>query len=91
MKIHYLNNDNVLKPMFLIEKISVVTTKVGRIQLKVLDLLSFGSTSHKKLRQHCPFSKLIHFSQGSIPESLVKKKSEQRVKRIWFQQTLNNF
>ena len=34
------------------------------------------ATNHKELSQACPHSILMHFSQGSIPESLVKKNSQ---------------
>jgi hypothetical protein len=36
--------------------------------------LDFQFFSHKKCRQACPPGKLMCFSQGSIPESLVNKK-----------------
>ena len=63
------------------------------------------ATNHKELSQACPHSILMHFSQGSIPESLVKKKSKLTklfnvcwnhvlfilFRRSNFQQMLNNF
>ena len=59
----------------------------------------------KQCCQACPPGLLFRFSQGSIPESLVNKKSKltklynicqkqlllKSIKSTWFQQTFNNF
>ena len=63
------------------------------------------ATSHKKCLQACPPRILMCFSQGSICESLVNKKSKltklfnicwkslllKSIKSTWFQPTFNNF